>query len=186
MFEFRMRSSSGSSAGLASPRRPHCLSGIALVLTLSALTLGAHAEDRFRTPGPGTRQRREIVEAVRPLVELAYRQRVRFDVRGLESNGSYALLFVAVRDTDNDFIGPQTLTSERGELVEVDGWVFAILRKDASEWHVLESSLFDGIAHLEVWQQKYPVIPRAVFERVGLVSHTDHWDDFTSVLRHRF
>lgn len=74
-------------------------------------------------------ERRAILDAIRPPVEAAYREKVKFSVRALESNGSIALLFVEPLDMRSEFLGARVVHDARGKRLDLDGCVFAIVKK---------------------------------------------------------
>lgn len=141
-----------------------------------SLVLGpalAYAERPFDTPGPGSRERRAILDAVRPAVERAYREKVKFSVRELQSNGDLALVFVVPLDSHGVYLGARTLQDARGHVLQLDGWVFAIVQRDGKRWRVLELDLTQELDGLETWPAAYPAIPADVFEVVGLATNAD-------------
>jgi hypothetical protein len=142
-------------------------------LCVTTLPLVAHADAEFSTPKVGSRDRREIMNALRTPVEAAYREKVKFSVRGLESNGTYALVFVEPLDKDGNVIASRKTKNGRGELLDLDGWVFAILKKEGKRWQILELDLLEQTDGLELWPQKYPAIPDHIFEGVGVATNAE-------------
>jgi hypothetical protein len=76
-----------------------------IALCFAFVRLADHADPKFRMPAPGSRERRAIIDAIRPQVEEAYQLKVKFSVRGLESNGAIALVFVEPSDKAGNVIG---------------------------------------------------------------------------------
>jgi hypothetical protein len=99
--------------------------------------------------------------------------KVKFSVRGLESNGSIALVFAEPLDKTGQVIGPATTKNSRGETLELDGWVFAIVKKPAKTWRVLEIDMLHGVDGLQIWPSAYPAIPEEVFEVVGVSTNAE-------------
>jgi hypothetical protein len=141
-----------------------------IAFCLALVPLNAHADSEFKTPAPGSRERRAIMAAVRPKVEAAYQLKVKFSVRALESNGAIALVFVEPLDKAGRVIGSLTRKDDRGETLELDGWVFAIAKKQGKTWTIVEIDMLQSIDGLEIWPSAYPEIPREVFELVGVAT----------------
>lgn len=144
-----------------------------LAVVTSCFALAAHAGPDFRTPPAGSLERRAIMNAIRPQVEGAYQLKVKFSVRALESDGSIALLFVEPLDEAGRVIGPRKTKTSRGDTLGLDGWVFAIVKKEAKAWRVVEIDMLDGLDGLTLWPSAYPAIPEIVFERVGVATNAE-------------
>jgi hypothetical protein len=145
----------------------------AVVASCVAFAALAHADTTFQTPAPGSRERRAIMDALRPQVEAAYQLKVKFSVRGLESNGSIALVFVEPLDSAGNVIGSRTTKNSRGEALELDGWVFAIVKKEAKAWRAVEIDMLESVDGLTIWPKAYPTIPEEVFQAVGMATNAE-------------
>jgi hypothetical protein len=75
-----------------------------IALCIALVPLSALAKPEFRMPPAGSPERRAIMDSIRPQVEAAYQQKVKFFVRALASNGSIALVFVVPLDEANNVI----------------------------------------------------------------------------------
>ena len=151
---------------LASLVRP-----LSIALCLALAPLAALAEPEFRMPPPGSPHRRAIMDSIRPQVEAAYQQKVKFFVRAMASNGSIALVFLVPLDEAGNVIGERTTKNKRGEPVELDGWVFAIAKQESKVWRVVEIDMLGSVDGLTVWPSKYPEIPADVFDGVGVATN---------------
>jgi hypothetical protein len=140
---------------------------VMVALCFALVPFAAHANPQFQTPALGSRERRAIMDAIRPQVEAAYQLKVKFSVRGLESNGSIALVFVEPLDKAGHVIGSITRKDGSGQTLELDGWVFAIAKKEGKTWRAVELDMLQSVDGLEIWPSAYPAIPREVFEVVG-------------------
>jgi hypothetical protein len=141
-----------------------------LALGLVAAPFQAHADAEFRTPPPASAERRAILAAMRPQVEAAYQLKVKFSVRALASNGSVALVFAEPMNERGQVIGERTTKTARGETLELDGWVFAIVKRESKLWRVVEIDLLSSVDGLTIWPAQYPEIPKGVFEGAGVAT----------------
>jgi hypothetical protein len=157
-----------ASAVLQSLVRPF---SIALCFALAPLS--ALAIPEFRMPPAGSPERRAIMDSIRPQVEAAYQQKVKFFVRALASNASIALVFVVPLDDAGNVIGERTIKGKRGEAIALDGWVFAIVKKESKVWRAVEIDMLDSVDGLTMWPSKYPEIPGRVFDGVGVATNAD-------------
>jgi hypothetical protein len=146
---------------------------LSIALGFALVPLSALAVPAFRTPPAGSPERRAIMDSIRPQVEAAYQQKVKFFVRALASNGSIALVFVIPLDEAGNVIGERTTKNERGEALALDGWVFAIVKKQSKVWRAVETDMLDSVDGLTIWPSKYPEIPAEVFEGVGVATNAE-------------
>jgi hypothetical protein len=149
------------------------LRSVAFVLLLMSLPQAAAADAKFAQPAVGTRTRRAILDAIRPKVERAYQQKVKFSVRALETDGTLALAFLEPMTVDNIFIGELKTTNSQGQPVHLDGWVFAIVEHKGDAWRVLELDILSETEGLDSWPSRYPAIPKVVFDGVGLATNAE-------------
>lgn len=143
------------------------------MLTLAALPHATHADSGFDEPLPGTALRRALMSALRPSVERAYQQRVRFSVRALQASSTLAVVFVEPLDSAGRVIGETASTAPNGKPLQLDGWVFAILKCEEGKWRVVELDLASDFEGLDVWPAKYPAIPNEVFDAVGMATNAE-------------
>jgi hypothetical protein len=157
-----------SFAMLASLVRP-----LSIALCFALAPLSALADPEFRMPPPGSPERRAIMDSMRPQVEAAYQQKVKFFVRALASNGSIALVFVVPLDGAGNVIGERTTKNSRGEVLDLDGWVFAIVKRESKVWRAVEIDMLGSVDGLTIWPSKYTEIPAGVFEGVGVATNAE-------------
>jgi hypothetical protein len=144
-----------------------------IALCIALVPLSALAKPEFRMPPAGSPERRAIMDSIRPQVEAAYQQKVKFFVRALASNGSIALVFVVPLDEAGNAIGERKTKNNRGEALALDGWVFAIVKKESKVWRAVEIDLLESVDGLTIWPSKYPEIPAGVFEGVGVATNAE-------------
>lgn len=146
-----------------------------LTVTFLALVPQSHAAPPFEVPQPGSRDRRAILAAIRPQVEAAFQEKLKFEVRSLDSNGEVALVFVVPRKAGGAALGPRTTTNDQGETRLLSNWVFAIVKKEGKAWQPVEVDMVDGSEILISWRDTYPEIPRKLFDSIYATYTDGEW-----------
>lgn len=137
-----------------------------LVVLLLALVLNgaASAQSVAHTPHVGSRERTNILAALRETVEPELKQQVRFKVDVFRVAGSWAFL----RGTPQGLHGmpidyrntPYQVAIEEGAF---DDGFSALLRRDGDEWIVVAYSIGATDVVWEGWADEYKA-PKAIFE----------------------
>jgi hypothetical protein len=51
--------------------------------------------------------------------------------------------------------------------------VFAIVKKEAKAWRVVEIDMLESVDGLTIWPSAHPAIPEEVFEAVGVATNAE-------------
>lgn len=136
-----------------------------MLTVMLACALGTAGTTAPRSPEPkvGTAQRRAILNAVRAPVEKELKQKVRFRVDHLRSDGEWAFFFGAPQLASGR--APDYRKTRYREAVAAgafDNGVSALLRKRRGRWQLLTYVLGATDVPWEGWPKRYGA-PRRLF-----------------------
>lgn len=117
-----------------------------------------------RTPGPGSAERREIMDVLRAPCERDLRQKVIFKVSQLNVVGDWALARVIPMQPNGQAIDyRKTKYREAFEDDMFGGLGEALLRKKAGNWTLMEWRFGATDTEVMEWLQKYQ-IPKSILK----------------------
>ncbi|WP_346187436.1 hypothetical protein [Rubritalea halochordaticola] len=136
----------------------NCSMRIILLLLLCVSPLYA----KPHTPAVGSKERKDILNAIRDPMEDVLRQEIIFRVGRLWVEDGWAFLLAEARTKEDKPID-YSKTRYAGESESVDEGVVALLRYKRGRWYVVEKNLFQNdIWWGELWKE-YDA-PKALFE----------------------
>ena len=106
------------------------------------------------TPKPGSREREELMDALRGPFTVEYHQTPTFQVQFLKVGGGYAYL---------DAIALDSHGRPAGDLEPMGGSVSAFYRKQSGHWIVVKWGSYGGTDLVDECRKRYPNAPRALF-----------------------
>jgi hypothetical protein len=110
---------------------------------------------------PGTPLRKTLLDALRPRIEKAFRQKVKFEVRRLRTDGEWAFLDGMALQPNGKPID-LAKTPFKDEMDAMDGpTVFVLMRKKSGRWSVITEAIGPTDLAWSDWDARFGV-PRAV------------------------
>ena len=106
------------------------------------------------TPKPGSRERAELMDALRGPFAAKYHKTVTFQVGRLKVGGGYAYLNAIALDSHG---------RPAGDLEPMGGSVSAFYRKQSGHWIVVKWGSYGGTDLVDECRKRYPNAPRALF-----------------------
>ncbi len=134
------------------------LVGRIIVILASALLLvrGAALAAGIHTPRPGSVERKQIIAALRRVVERELARPVRFRIDAIRVSDRWAFLRgvpLEKSGTRMDYRG--TPYQSRIEAGTFDDWICALLQKDGQRWRVVEHELGATDAPFVDWAARH-------------------------------
>ncbi len=132
---------------------------LSLVL-ISAVCVSAQA---VHSPGKGSQERKDIVDALRVPVKKSLKQDVIFIINDLNVSGTWAFLGGAPQTPSGDapdYSG--TIYAEEFENGAFDNNIFALLRKSGSKWKVIKYFIGCTDVCYATWWKEYKA-PKSIF-----------------------
>jgi hypothetical protein len=117
-------------------------------------TLHAAPFDSVSTPAPGSRERQELMDALRGPFAVRYHETVTFRVDRLKVGGSYAYMDAAALGANG---------KPAPALAPMGGSVSALYQKRNSHWTVVKWGSYGGTDLVDYARQHFPNAPRALF-----------------------
>jgi hypothetical protein len=129
---------------------------------LFSVSAGAYAQ-AVHSPEKGSKERKEIVDALRAPVKKELRQDVIFVINDLNVSGTWAFLGGAPQTPEGgapDYSG--TVYAEEEENGAFDNNIFALLRKTGGKWKVVKYFIGCTDVCYATWWKEYKA-PKAIF-----------------------
>lgn len=120
----------------------------------SAPTAPAASSAGVHTPAPGSRERAELMDALRGPFAVRYHETVTFEIDRLKVGDGYAYL---------DAVALGANGKPARSLADMGGVVSAFYRKTNGHWTVVNWGSYGGTDLIDECKQKYPSAPRALF-----------------------
>lgn len=134
------------------------------LLLLALFPFLGFAAEKVHTPKPGSKERTDILNAIRDPLEDALKQTIIFRVDHLKVQDGWAFLIGTPR-TKNDKPIDYRNTRFKGEAEEMDEILIALMRFKRGRWYVVTHGLFSN----DVWwiglDKEYKA-PSAIFPKV--------------------
>ncbi len=129
-----------------------------MVLVLGAC---AFAQKPVTEVKPGSPLRKTLLESIRPHFEKAFRQKIKFQVNRLRTDGEWAFLDGVALGLNGKPVDLKT-TPFKNDMNAMDGpTVFALLRKKAGRWKLLTDAIGPTDVAWSDWDARFGA-PRAV------------------------
>ena len=134
-----------------------------LVLLLLAPLVALAQQSSTYTPKPGSRERKAILDALRPPVQKALKQKVIFEVQRLKVQNGWAFVMGVPRQPNGKPVDYRK-TAYQAAIKEgmFDGSVLALLRKRSNQWRVVTYALGPTDYPADGWDKEFKA-PRAIF-----------------------
>ncbi len=113
----------------------------------------------------GSSLRTDILNSIREQVTKAYASKIKFVVRGLETDGNFAVLLVIPINENGKNLVPINK--------KLSSWVYAIAKRVEGKWIAAEIEMEKEYEILDVWKKKYPNIPAEIFEVVAMGANAE-------------
>ena len=118
---------------------------------VSALTMNLQAQERLINPGPGTPERKAILDAVRPAVEQKLKGEVVFVVNEIRVYKNWAFVMADPQRKDGKrFDSVRLFGKETSQMMDGLG-VTALLQRKGSQWVLFEH----GLGATDLWYSSY-------------------------------
>lgn len=141
-------------ATLADYARSHFLNAPRALFPGSAPTAPAASNASIHTPAPGSRERAELMDALRGPFAVRHHETVTFQINRLKVGGGYAYL---------DAIALGANGKPARSLADMGGVVSAFYRKTNGHWTVVKWGSYGGTDLVDYARQHFPSAPRALF-----------------------
>ncbi len=135
-----------------------------LILLLALCPVLAFAAEKAHTPKPGSKERTDVLNAIRDPLEDALKQPIIFRVTHLKVQDGWAFLIGTPRTKDDKPID-YTKTRYKWEAEEMDEILVALMRYKRGRWYVVTHGLFST----DVWWiglDKNYKAPSAIFPKL--------------------
>ena len=130
------------------------LAVLALSSPLVPAAVQAAPSSPVSTPAPGSRERAELMDALRGPFAQTHHETVTFQVERLKVGGGYAYLDAVALGANGKPVR---------SLAPMGGSVSAFYQKRNGHWTVIKWGSYGGTDLLDECRQKYPNAPRALF-----------------------
>lgn len=158
-----------------------------LIAILFAISLVAHAGEETDLDGQtivdltserASPDRRNILDAARPIAERELNQKVKFIVRTLQTDGHWAIaLLVPVTPESKSIDWSGTRFAADNANRKLNGWLEVLLKKEKQKWEVVDFHIGKwNEDNFSIWEHKYPSIPSALLTMAGLATNCNPCD----------
>ena len=127
------------------------------------LVLPCVAQQTPYTPASGSKERKAILDAARPPVEKAIKQKVVFKVQKLRVADGWAYMELQPRQPNGNPINyAKTKFAEDVSVGAFEDQVIALMRKESGKWKIKEYTYGATDYSGEEWAKKYPAAKKLI------------------------